>query len=88
MEALEVITDTKRGNFDDLPNLLYEKVSGIHSLEEAELLIRVLGILGFIGFGIVKEGDSYKATWHATDKAYKEIYPWWKYLIKKLLGFI
>ena len=85
-DALKVITDKEYGYSEELPNLLKEKVRGIKTFEEAKNLIRVLEILGFISNGFVRENKAYKSTWKATDKAYREIYPLWRYLIKTLFG--
>ncbi len=85
-EALRVITDKGYGYSEELPNLLEERVKGIKTPEEAKNLIRVLEILGFISNGFVRENNRYKSTWKATDKAYREIYPLWRYIFKTLFG--
>lgn len=84
--ALKVITDKGYGYSEELPKLLKERVRGIKTDKDAKNLIRVLEILGFISNGFVRENNEYKSTWKATDKAYREIYPLWRYLIKTLFG--
>jgi len=85
-EALKVVTKHGYGYKDELFRILKEELKDLETDEDVKNLIRVLEVLGYISNGFVRDGQNYRSTWKATDKAYKEVYPYWRYLVKTLFG--
>jgi hypothetical protein len=83
LEALRIVISKGRGFKQDLLKTFENQLPYIKTTTDAENLFEMLELLGYVSNGVNKKGQS---TWKATRRAYKEVLPFWKLLIKTIFN--